>query len=673
MCLIIRQPVLIFQHLNFQLMKLPIITAMLALCLSSAFAQDFRFAKPTSEEINLPRYQKDTSANAVVLNELGAAHVSSSDGNIVFEYYVKIKIFNSKGFGHGNVEIPLMLGDANSYETIRDLKGVTYYLDQNNVMQETALDLTQVFSEKKAGKYHDLKKFALPNLRDGCVIEYKYTIESPYLRNFRQWDFQTGIPKVYSEFTATIPANYRYNVTIRGPLKLTKNTGVVEKECFQPGGGYKSDCSKITYGMADIPAFIEEDFMTAASNYKSAIYFELSDYVDMRGGKHILSKEWKDVDRDLKTHEWFGSELKKTNFFETKMSPIIAGKTSQLEKAQSIYQHMQNWFKWNNYYAKYTDQGLKKAYENRSGSSADINLALVTAIRSVGILAEPVILSTRANGTLHDLYPVLADFDYVICQVTIDGQAYLLDATDAMLPFGLLPLRCLNERGRLMSFDKPSKWIELTALEKEKKTIALTLKLDANGTVAGNIDVISGGYEAYNKRKAISKFSSPEDYVEDLDEQFSKIKFTKFKITNLDSLEKQLVESYHIEIKSQDDKEVSVSPFFLNRIATNPFKLPERTYPVDMGTLLDSKLILNLTFPKEFEPVEIPRQVAVTLPEGGGKLIMQYAVSDNVITGSYNLQFNKSIYYAEDYQALKEFYYRIIQAQQADLTFRKKI
>lgn len=653
-------------------MKLPIITAVLALCLSSAFAQDFQFEKPTSEEINLPGYPKDTSANAVVLNERGAAHVSSSDGNIVFEYYVKIKIFNSTGFRHGNVEIPLMLGDGNSYETIRDLKGVTYYLDQSNVMQETALDLTQVFSEKKAGKYHDLKKFAMPNLRDGCVIEYKYTIESPYLRNFRQWDFQTGIPKVYSEFTATIPANYRYNVTIRGPLKLTKNTGVVEKECFQPGGGYKSDCSKITYGMADIPAFIEEDFMTAASNYKSAIYFELSDYVDMRGGKHILSKEWKDVDRDLKTHDWFGLELKKTNYFEAKMSPVIAGKTSQLEKAQSIYRHMQNWFKWNGYYGKYSDQGVKKTYESRSGSSADINLALITAIRSVGILAEPVILSTRANGTLHDLYPVLADFDYVICQVTIDGQSYLLDATDAMLPFGLLPLRCLNERGRLMSFDKPSKWIELKALEKEKKTIALTLKLDANGTVTGNMDVISVGYEAYNKRKAISKFSSPEDYVEDLDEQFPKIKFTKFKITNLDSLEKQLVESYDIEIKSQGEKEVSVSPFFLNRITANPFKLLERTYPVDIGTLLDTKLILNFTFPKEFEPVEVPRQVAVALPEGGGKLITQYAVSDNVMSLSYNLQLNKSIYYAEDYHALKEFYYRIIQTQQADLLFRKK-
>lgn len=662
----------IFHHLTLSQMKKPIITALLAMCLFSAFAQDFTFAKPTPEEFKLTKYQKDTSANAVVLNEFGTAYVSDQNGNIIFEYHVKIKIFNSKGFQYGNIEIPLRKADANNFETIRDIKGLTYYPDEDKLMRKTELDPTQIFSEKKAGKYHDLKKFAMPNLRDGCIIEYRYTIESPYTRNFRQWDFQWDIPKVYSEFVARIPAIYNYNVTLRGPFKLTKNTGVPEKECFNAGGGFKADCSKMTYGMADIAAFIEEDYMTAASNFKSAMYFELSDYVDYRGGKHKLSKEWKDVDRDLKTEEYFGVQLKKTDFFEDKMALITAGKTSELEKAQAIYAHFQNWFKWNNYYGKYSDQGIKKAYESRSGSSADINLALVTAMKSAGLNAEPVILSTRANGLLTNLYPVLSDFDYVICHVAIDDKYYLLDATDAMLPFGLLPLRCINDKGRLMSFNKPSAWIDLKASQKEQKTISFLLNVEPTGSITGTMNVVSAGYEAYNKRLAINKFSSVDDYVEDLDERFPKVKFIKSKISNLDSLDKQLIESYDIEIKSQEGNRVNINPFLMNRI-TNPFKLLERTYPVDMGTLLDTKVILTLTFPPVFDIAETPQKVALALPNSGGRFITQTSVEGNVLSLAYYLQLNKSIYSSEEYYYLKEFYNKIVETQQTDIVLKKKI
>jgi len=46
------------------------------------------------------------------------------------------------------------------------------------------------------------KKFAFPNVREGSIIEYKYTMVSPYIFQLDDWKFQYEIPVKWSEFTA---------------------------------------------------------------------------------------------------------------------------------------------------------------------------------------------------------------------------------------------------------------------------------------------------------------------------------------------------------------------------------------------------------------------------------------------------------------------------------------
>ena len=65
-------------------------------------------------------------------------------------------------------------------------------------------------------KFYDAKKFAIPNVKEGSVIEVFYTLESPFVFQFRSWEFQSEIPKLQSEFWALIPGNYLYNVSLRG-------------------------------------------------------------------------------------------------------------------------------------------------------------------------------------------------------------------------------------------------------------------------------------------------------------------------------------------------------------------------------------------------------------------------------------------------------------------------
>lgn len=637
--------------------------------------EEFPFAKPTPAEFDLKKYDRDTTANAVVLREYGTAYISTNvDLRLVFEYHVRIKIFNEKGFNAGDVKIRLHKNDNNTFETVGDIEAITFYPDDQGLIRKSDLDPKQIFKEN-SNKYTDVTKFAMPNLRSGCIIEYKYRLESPFIHHFRSWEFQAEIPKIYSEYFVRIPAVFNYNISLRGPYKLTKNTGRVEKDCYS-GGGFKSDCSAMTYVMENVPAFVEEDNMTSPANFLSAMYFELSDYVDPRGITHKLTKEWSSIDQEMKSYESFGGQLKKRDYFKDKLAQVTGGLTDPLAKAKAIYNHMHTWFKWNNFYGIYSDNGIKKAYESHTGNVADINLSLTAFMLAAGLDAEAVMLSTRRNGLINKLFPGTSDFDYVVSKVNIAGQSYLLDATEPLLPWGLLPMRCINDQGRVMSLKKPSYWIDLKASQKDQKTYTLALTLQEDGKLTGKITFISSGYAAYKKRNSIKANNSLEEYVEKLEERWPKMKIHKFNIVNVDSLEKPVYEEYEVETNAFDNlnkEKLFFNPFILDRISENPFKLAERSYPVDLGAASETRVNMQLTFPAKFEVVSKPEAVGLALPNKGGKFVMQVSNEGNVLSLYQFTQLDRSVYEPNEYPYLKELFNKIVLSQKADIVLKKKI
>jgi hypothetical protein len=638
-------------------------------------AQDFEYAKVSPAEMDMKKYDKDTSAHAVVLREFGKAWVSSADGiPLIFEHHIKIKILDSKGFEHGNVVIELYHGDDNSFEKVRDIEGVTFYTDENENTQRTNLESNKIYREN-VDKHHETVKFALPNLKPGCVIEYKYITESPYHFNFHTWVFQSDIPKVYSEFEAHIPAIYEYNVSKRGPLNLSVNKAELENQCFSYYGT-KCDCSRLTYGINNIPAFIEEEDMTSPVNFVSAIYFELAQMTNDRGVKIKVTKEWTDIDHELKLNEFFGDQLKKKDLFKQRILPIVANLTDSLQKAQAVYRYIQAWFKWDKNYSKYSDEGIKKAIEAHTGNSGDINLSLIAALNAAGVNTEAVILSTRDNGFVNKLYPVMSNFDYVIAKVNIGNKSYLLDATDPLLAFGMIPIRCINDQGRVMSLNKPSYWIDMVAAQKKGVTASLDLTLHDNGKIKGAITIYSIGYAAYEKRRDIKKFNTVDEYVENLSEKMSKIKIQKSDISGIDSLDLPLTEKYEVEIDAYNNlnhESISFNPAFWYLTTANPFKLTDRSYPVDLGSASYHKMIVLLHYPADFEISAQPTPVSLALPLKGGMFLTEFSAEGGTLTYAQVEQFNKAIYSAEEYPYLKELYNKMIQNQKANIVFKKKL
>ncbi|MGF1926027.1 MAG: DUF3857 domain-containing protein, partial [Bacteroidia bacterium] len=334
-------------------------------------AQDFKFGNITSEDHSVDKNKIDSSANAVVIQEFGksAMQISESNGRIqlFFEYHTKIKIFNKDGFRQANIVIPTYIGEGRE-EFLTEIKASTYNYN-SGAIEETIMDKKAIFTEKRS-KYIQLTKFTLPNLKEGSVIEYSYKLETPNLFNFKSWDFQSDIPKISSEYQVNIPAIYNYNVVLRGPYKLTDQKVELSNECMRIQGA-SIDCSRISYIMKKIPAFIEEDFMTAASNFKSAVYFELSDMQRPDGAKQSFTKTWKDVDYDLTSSKSFGSQLKRKDAFKEILPGVLKNANTDLDKAKSIYNYFKKQIKWNNYYGLYTEENIKTVLDSRSGNVAD--------------------------------------------------------------------------------------------------------------------------------------------------------------------------------------------------------------------------------------------------------------------------------------------------------------
>lgn len=642
---------------------------------TTLFAQDFEYLKLNQTDLNFTKTKLDSNANAVVLREFGTAAVRFDDnyGNLFidFEYHIRIKILNKNGFENANIVIPL-LTNGDKEETIEDLRATTINYT-NGQMSLTELDKKKIFKEKR-NKYVTLTKFTMPNLTEGSIIEYSYRLHSPRIFNFRSWEFQSNIPKLHSEYVAMIPALYNYNVSLRGAQKLTSQNAELSKECLRIAGR-SIDCSKMTYIMKDVPAFIEEDYMTAPSNFKSAINFELSDYITPTGSKKSFTKTWKDVDYELVDDKSFGSQIRRKDIFKELLPDIIKNTTDPLSKAQAIFSYIKKNIKENGFIGIYSENTIKKALDTHSGNTADINLALVAALSAAELDAEAVILSTRENGSVNTLFPVITDFNYVIAKINIDGKPYLLDASEPLMPFGLLPLNCINGQGRVIPLKKPSYWYDLRASQKEATRYNLTGELGKDGKIKGVLTTYSIGYAAFNKRRRILNASSIAEFVEKLDESMPKIKILKHEIKNLDSLENPLTEIYDVEIsafQNMDQVPLFFNPFFIDRTTRNPFNLNERTYPVDLGSQSEQRISLSIKLPNDYNLADKPKELNIALPEGGGRFLCTTSLEDGLLVFNQLLQFNKPIYEPEEYLALKEFYSRIIQVQKTDIILKKQ-
>ena len=179
------------------------ICGIIAVCISACgFAQapNTKFGKIDAADLQKKIYSLDSNAAAVVLFDIGRTEIiGNNDGwfSYVFKQRRRVHILNKSGYDIADIQVPLYKNGSIS-EELSSLKAVTYNLEGGKVTQ-TKLEKSGVF-EEQLDKNHLRKKFTLPNVKEGSIIEYEYTVTSPYLFGLQPWAFQSSVPHLWSEF-----------------------------------------------------------------------------------------------------------------------------------------------------------------------------------------------------------------------------------------------------------------------------------------------------------------------------------------------------------------------------------------------------------------------------------------------------------------------------------------
>ena len=621
----------------------------------------------TFDELKMTVYDKDSAATAVVLYEHANRYPDrDNDETPRTDYYYRIKIFDKSSFDLADITINLY-----KKQQVKDIKAVTYNLNENGTMIRTNLLKEDIFTSKEDENWV-AKKFTLPNIKEGTVIEYKYSILSPYL-SINDWYFQSEIPKIRSDFDASILGNYQYNIKIIGFLKLNKDAPSIDKKCVNIEGIGEGACGVYSYGMNNIPAFVEEDYMLSKKNYISRVSFDLKSLTSYRGDVKNLTTTWKQADKSLK-NQFFNNQTSKKNFFKKSIPESILTTENTLEKAKKVFQFIQNHFTWNEKYWTNKDAKVKRAFQEKTGDVGEINLALYNSLRAANINANLVVLSTRSNGIPTKLFPVIYDYNYVIVKSIIDKETYYLDATAKLLPFGQVPIRTLNGEARIINFKEKSSWAALNPKYKSSLNVSAKLILDEEGVFIGDLMFRRNGYFASKIRAAISS-KSEDDYLESFETKNPDLEVDDYTVINLKEPEKNLEEKFKVRLEMDENlgNKIRINPFLFNRLKENPFKLKERNYPVDFAYARRTNYFLQLEVPENYTILELPEQKAISLPNNGGNFILRAIKKENIIKIYVRLNILKSAYSVKEYYALKEFYKQIVLAEKSYVVLEKKI
>lgn len=612
------------------------------------------FGKPTQEELELKTYASEPDAPGVILYESGNYYAVSiikrTEVRLVMEIHRKIKVVDAKKFDYSTVEIPYFEG-VYSGEEVMDYKAVTHNGEVKHFVPEEAFYKTENTTTGRA------LKFTFPNVQDGSVLEYKYTLVSPYFYDLDGWEFQHELPTVYSLFQTVLPDNFKYNRILYGSKKLDIKSVYRKKKGFLlPSNSGSVDVEVNIFAMKDIPSFREEEYMLSRKNYISRIVYEPVAFKSFYRFTQVFTRDWKDVDQRFENRSDFGEQLSKKSYFKRKMPKSILEIKDDMERAKGVYSFIQSNYTWSGRYFNY-GMDVKDAFNEKLGSVSAINISLVNALEAANLEAKSVILSSRNNALPTELYPVLSNFNYVLAVLFLNDQKILLDATEENAPFGIIPDRALNVKGRVLDFKKGSYWMDIEPIKQNIYYTNSQLTAESDGIFKGKVSQTNTGYFALHKRNQIKKQTLSE-YKKNREKQKSGIEIENLEVEDLEVIENPLKESFDISIEPETvgDK-VLLFPFVNHPyITVNPFKMKDRSYPVNFGYPFTNTYLISVDLGEIYEIEQLPKSRSIKLPNDDGECSVTYVVEDNKINIRFNTKISEYHYPADAYQSLKKFF-----------------
>lgn len=648
---------------------------------------NMKFGKPTKEELEMTSYPLDPNADAVELCRLTNVEYTVQTNGYIVDYHekVRIKVLKPEGANQATVVVPYIhnfngksnikgskfssrgnsldienpsgsfledaIGNYNT-ESVEDLKAVAY----NQVNGKTVKSVMKRDAVKieKLNEQDAQVTFTVPDVREGTVIEYEYTVHSQLFFLMRDWYAQREIPVAYACLDVEIPGYLIFNVEEHGIQRLVC-------KCVQGTMRYKLDSDAIAAPVIistnhytcvgrDLKAIPKDSYIWNERDYCAGVTADLKSY-SLRGTLQIdYARTWDQIDSMVIEDEDLGKHLDDESPLKDAIAQAkIADIANETERAAAVYQLVMKQVKWNGKYAiwpKKTSETLKKG----TGTNADINLLIIQSLHEVGLNAYPVVLRSRDMGQMPYNFPSIAKLStYVVGISPSSAPAMYIDASTNDGYFNVLPEPLLVERARTVAKGKKNQWINFQKLQRSQTSIMIDAELTADGKLTGTQTARYVGLAAAK-------------YRQELREQGKEISFAPEEMQTMEFSRQGEVSNGVIRI----------SPFNNPPMPANPFTASERIMPVELPCLSSENIIVNIKMPEGYTLAQDAQNTILSTSDKGLDGRIFTSVIGDKLQLQYQFNVNKLNLSEKNYKEVKDIFEMLSKCSNSLLEFKKK-
>jgi len=647
-----------------------LLTSFFIFTTASAQNDNYKWGKLTQAEFDMTAYDKDPEAEAVVLFDIGLSQFIQKNNTFVLRFTRtrRIKILDESGISFAEFSIPFYYQKAGDTEIVTSIKAVSYNYE-NSQLVKSELNPSNIY-EEVLSEHWKTKKVAVPNVKVGTVVEYKYVIESPFHFNLPDWKFQDRIPTIYSRYTAEMIPFYEYVFIAQGFSQFSHQSSEVDKGLSRHFGPVEFKDMVHTYVMKNVPAFRDESFMTSSEDYIMKIDFQLAKFTNTRGINTEVISTWEKLKDSYLKHADFGKYVKKGQktavaILESNLN--LSGMKDE-DKIEHIVKYVKNEVSWNGYNAKYASKSCKDLLKEKTGNAADINLFLTSMLQAAGLNATPALISTRNHGKINSKYPFSHLFNYVVVVIDLDGGYVVTDATETNVSCFRMPLRCMNETGLLIK-DGEVEWLNLNSDFLSRSNYQIEINIDPEQLVSSASMIVQAtDYESYTMKERFESDSSK--FAEYLNkhgfESISKINFGNHedpKKTYFYAVEGE----YEMEVLENN---IIIKPFLYIPPSENRLIQKKRTYPVDFVYAYSKTFTSTINIPENYVVVDLPDKIKID--NATGTVILQYEQVEDVLTIKGEYAFKQAVYTSSQYEKVKFYMKNIVKIFNTPVVLKKK-
>jgi len=601
--------------------------------------------------LKMEYYEQDSSAAAVVLDERVMYKIDTRL-NLYWTVRRTIKILTPDGFDYADQSLPVFRKDIQ----IKELQAYSHNLDENGEISTTPLEAGSLMDETNAKGRTVAKIFTMPNVRKGTVIDLYYQLyfnDSPVLP---PWTFQEKVPVAKSALYAEYPNQLQFEASTRSYYPFTiKNAG----------SNPDTKTNYIRLEIENLPAFKNEKFITIPADYLTRVEFNIarvSGSRDVYGNvrKVDFRDTWDDLGNQFVNTDNVKSFLVASPNFNKLLADSIreANNYEPLAIAKSLHSYLVNKVTTKRFGIVPSTRNVKVLLKNGEGSVPDINMAYVLLARRTGLQANPVWISTRANGRVTRLNtPGYQLFNYLAVKLNIEGKVYLTTAADPLQPFGNLPAYCLNGEGLAISKNGTVEWVPLIGTGNSTEFVNVQVNIDPESQETKvKYHQEFNGYEATGLRKKLVN-NGEEKLKEGLTEKFDGWEMESFAIKGHENLEQSV--SIDLEMVNYSFADGAGETLYIpvnidQRWKDNPLKKEERKFSVDMNYPWAETYMMVLQVPEGYQVESLPESIVYRLPDQSAQFTFGANSLGKMVQITSRIQFKKAVYTVGEYPGIKD-------------------